>query len=332
MSHEAAATLLRDPGHVPVLLDEIIHALDLSDNDIIVDGTFGGGGYSAAVLQSADVTLYGIDRDPTAAERGAAFTAAVGERFTLLQGCFGDMEALLADKGVTAVDAIVLDIGVSSFQIDQAERGFSFMKDGPLDMRMSRSGESAADVVNTYDEDDIANIIYKFGDEPKSRFIARAIVEAREEAPFTTTLQLAEVIRGAVHVSRKKGKKFTHPATKSFQALRIHVNDELGELDRALYAAERLLKTGGRLVVVSFHSLEDGLVKRFMIDRAGLKPSGSRHLPQHAEAGPPPTFALRKKSAIKPGDAEVERNPRARSSRLRVAIRTDADAGGNHET
>jgi len=140
------------------------------------------------------------------------------------------------------------------------------------------------------------------------------------------------VIRGAVHVSRKKGKKFTHPATKSFQALRIHVNDELGELDRALYAAERLLKTGGRLVVVSFHSLEDGLVKRFMIDRAGLKPSGSRHLPQHAEAGPPPTFALRKKSAIKPGDAEVERNPRARSSRLRVAIRTDADAGGNHET
>lgn len=324
MIKEAATSLLRDPGHIPVLLDEILTALDLKDNETVVDGTFGGGGYSEAILKAAKVKLYSIDRDPEALLRGKAFSTVFGERFTLIEGCFGDMVSLLAKQGVQKVDAIVLDIGVSSFQIDEADRGFSFMVDGPLDMRMSKVGETAADVVNTYDEEAIANILYEFGEEHKSRYVARAIVKARDDAPFETTLQLAEVIKTAIKAPQKKGKKFTHPATKSFQALRIYVNDELGELTRALDAAEALLKPGGRLVVVSFHSLEDRIVKKFMIDRAGLAPSGSRHVPQLLEDGPPPTFEMRKKSTIKPGDAEIMRNPRARSSRLRVAVRTDA--------
>lgn len=324
MTARADTSLSPNSGHIPVLLDEVLTALDASDGDIVVDGTFGAGGYSRAILDCADITLYGIDRDPAAIERAKAFKEFYGDRFSILEGCFGDMKSLLASAGVTHVDAIVLDIGVSSFQIDQAERGFSFQGDGPLDMRMSLKGETAADVVNNYGEEEIANIIYEFGEERKSRWIANAIVKARVETPFTKTSELASVVAKAIGFKRKKNGKSIHPATKTFQALRIHVNDELGELKRALKTSASLLKPGGRLVVVSFHSLEDRIVKNFMIEQSGLKSSGSRHLPQSMTAGPAPTFELKRKGAVKPSEDEISRNPRARSSRLRVAVRTEA--------
>lgn len=328
MTARETNTLSPNPGHIPVLMDEVLRALDLSAGDVVVDGTFGAGGYSRAILDSADVVLFGLDRDPAAIERAGAFKDFYRDRFNILQGCFGDMQQILNEAGVDRVDGIVLDIGVSSFQFDEAERGFSFQNDGPLDMRMSLSGESAADVVNKYGEEEIANIIYQYGDEPKSRYIARFIVEAREEKKFETTAELAAVVVKAIGYKRKKKGKVTHPATKTFQALRIHVNDELGELKRVLDASLSLLKTGGRLVVVSFHSLEDRIVKNFMTKYAGLEPSGSRHLPQAMTEGPAPTLKIKKKSAIKPGDEEINRNPRSRSSRLRVAIRTEAPLSG----
>ncbi len=315
--------------HIPVLLNEVITAISPKDGEVYVDGTFGAGGYTRAVLNAANCTVIAIDRDPDAIKRAEAFKAEFGSRFIILEGCFGDMERLLAEADVAKVDGIMLDIGVSSFQLDEAERGFSFQKDGPLDMTMAQGGENAADVVNDYSEGEIADIIYKYGDEPKSRHIAKAIVERREEQPFERTLELADLIEKVVGRPRpKKGKKVTHPATKSFQALRVYVNDELGELERALGSSEHLLKENGRLVVVSFHSLEDGMVKQFMAERSGRIAGGSRHAPIQVNDTAPSTFMLKKKGAVKPSKEELGRNARARSSRLRLAFRTNVSVGG----
>jgi len=315
--------------HIPVLLNEIVAALEPKDGETYVDGTFGAGGYARAVLEAADCKVIGIDRDPDAIKRAKVFAAEFPGRFQVLDGCFGDMATLLSDNDINSVDGIVLDIGVSSFQIDEAGRGFSFREEGPLDMRMAQSGESAADVVNTYDETDIANIIYTFGEERKSRRIASAIVKKRVDEPFETTKQLADLVESVLgRAPRKKGKKQVHPATRTFQALRIYVNDELGELRRGLAGAETCLAEGGRLVVVAFHSLEDRIVKRFMAERGGRTSAGSRHLPGPADVGPPPSFHLKVKGAVKPGEAELDVNVRARSARLRAATRTDADAWG----
>jgi 16S rRNA (cytosine1402-N4)-methyltransferase len=315
--------------HIPVLLNEIVQALGPRDGETYVDGTFGAGGYSRAVLEAADCKVIGIDRDPDAIVRANEFAKDFPGRFRILEGCFGDMASLLAAADIPHVDGVVLDIGVSSFQLDEAVRGFSFREDGPLDMRMAQAGESAADVVNTYEEEALANIIYQFGEERKSRRIAAAIVRDRVEAPFETTKQLADLIEGVLgRPPRKKGQKQVHPATRTFQALRIYVNDELGELRRGLAGAEEILSEDGRLVVVAFHSLEDRIVKKFMAERGGRVSSGSRHMPGPVEVGPPPSFHLKVKGAVKPGKDELGENVRARSARLRVASRTDAEAWG----
>jgi 16S rRNA (cytosine1402-N4)-methyltransferase len=304
-----------------VLLDEVLEALAVKDGGTYVDGTFGAGGYTLAVLGRAKCRVYAIDRDPNAAAAGRALAEAREGRLTLLEGRFGDMDQLLAEFGVNRVDGVALDIGVSSMQLDQAERGFSFAKDGPLDMRMEQAGASAADVVNTLGEAELADIIFRLGEERQSRRIARAIVAARAEKPFERTLELASVVAKVV----RKSADGIHPATRTFQALRIHVNDELGELERGLAAAERVLAPGGRLAVVTFHSLEDRVVKTFLKQRSGDLPAPSRHLPQ-AVGGPAPTFTLVNRKAIAAGDAELARNPRARSAKLRAATRTDAPA------
>jgi len=315
--------------HVPVLLNEIVTALEPKDGETYVDGTFGAGGYSRAVLDAADCKIVGIDRDPDAIKRAAGFLKEFPGRFKVLQGCFGDMAALLDGADIGSVDGVMLDIGVSSFQLDEAARGFSFREEGPLDMRMGQSGESAADVVNTYGETELADIIYQFGEERKSRRIASAIVKKRDDEPFETTKQLADLVESVLgRAPRKKGKKQVHPATRTFQALRIYVNDELDELRRGLEGAEAILAEGGRLVVVAFHSLEDRIVKKFMAERGGRVSAGSRHLPGPVEAGPLPSFHLKVKGAVKPGEAELAANVRARSARLRVATRTGAKAWG----
>ncbi len=321
----------RETGrHVPVMINEVIKAAALQDGDVAVDGTFGAGGYSRALMDAAPITLYAIDRDPDAIRRAEDSMADYAGRFHMLEGCFGDMQVLLNNAGVSSVDMVVLDIGVSSFQIDEAGRGFSFQNDGPLDMRMSANGMSAADVINDMSETDIANIIYKYGDEHRSRRIAAEITKARANEPITRTLELGNIIKRAVGGGSGRGrpsssgKKKIHPATKSFQALRIYVNDELGELERGLAAAERILKPGGRLVVVSFHSLEDRIVKEFMAVRAGRTPSASRHMPVDETPTQDPSFQLFKKGVVKPTDSETSQNPRSRSARLRCAVRTSA--------
>ncbi len=309
-------------SHIPVLLPEVLDALCVRDGGRYLDATFGGGGYARAMLERAACTLWAIDRDPDAIARGAALTAAYPGRLHLIHGAFGDMLGLLHAAGVDALDGVVLDLGVSSFQIDDPARGFSFRGDGPLDMRMSRSGISAADLVAGLSEAELADTLYQFGEERLSRRVARAIVAAREEAPIETTGQLADIIRGAMPGSRDG----IHPATRSFQALRIRVNDELGEIERALAAAASLLAPGGRLVVVSFHSLEDRLVKRFFTSAAGRDPAPSRHDPRGlAMRGPDSAaqagFRLLTTRAVRPGDAEETANPRARSARLRALQR-----------
>lgn len=311
--------------HIPVLLDEVISALKPRAGEVYVDGTFGAGGYARAVLNAADCSVIGVDRDPDAIRRSTHFKKEFGSRFRICEGRFGDMVALLAEIGVEAVDGVMLDIGVSSFQLDEAARGFSFREDGPLDMRMSSEGETAADVVNTYAEEDLANIIYRYGEERKSRRIAAAIVRRRAEAPFERTLDLAKLIETVLgRPPVKKGRKPTHPATRTFQALRIHVNDEMGELERGLAAAEALLSADGRLVVVSFHSLEDRVVKNFMAERSGRLPAASRHMPMSMEAPEPASFRLETRGVVKPSAAEEAANPRSRSSKLRAAVRTNA--------
>lgn len=304
-------------NHIPVMLPDVLEALAPRDGEILLDGTFGGGGYSAAILAAAACTLWAIDRDPAAIARGAALAAANPGRLHLLEGRFGDMVSLLGAQGVTKLDGVVLDVGVSSFQIDDPARGFSFRSDGPLDMRMAASGPTAADLVNTLPEEELANTLYDLGEERLSRRIARAIVTARAHAPFATTQQLADIIRGVV----PREKSGIDPATRSFQALRIRVNDELGEIERALSAAASLLAPGGRLVVVSFHSLEDRLVKRFMQTAAGQKPAPSRHDPRGLARSAAPDFQLLTRRATRPSDAEVAANPRARSARLRALAR-----------
>ncbi len=304
-----------DP-HLPVLLDEVVAAIAPQDGDLIVDATFGRGGYAAAFLETASCKVIGIDRDPEAVAAGRASSAAAEGRLDVIEGRFGEMDALVDGP----VDGVAFDIGVSSPQIDDPSRGFSFRADGPLDMRMARHGTTAADVVNSTPEADLADIIYRYGEERRSRRIARAIVAARAEAPITRTVQLAEIVRRVVPQSRDG----IDPATRTFQALRIHVNDELDELDHGLSAAEQLLRPGGRLAVVSFHSLEDRQVKRFLSERSGAAPRVSRHLPDSGAGGRPPTFRLMHRKPVTPGRAELEANPRARSARLRAAIRTDA--------
>ncbi|HOV04107.1 MAG TPA: 16S rRNA (cytosine(1402)-N(4))-methyltransferase RsmH [Kaistiaceae bacterium] len=306
--------------HVPVMLEEVLHFLAPARGGFVIDGTFGAGGYTRALL-SAGADVLAIDRDPDAIARGAALVAKANGRLCLLHGRFSELDAHARGIGRSGADGVVLDIGVSSMQIDEAERGFSFRFDGPLDMRMERSGPSAADVVNEMPERDLARLIALFGEEKKSGYVARAIATRRAERPFETTADLADVVGRAV------GRRFDDtidPATRTFQALRIYVNAELDELAEALGAAERILKPGGRLVVVSFHSLEDRIVKRFLADRSRTHPGGSRHMP---EANlPPATFTLLAKGAETPGEAECAANPRARSARLRAAVRTDAPA------
>ncbi len=311
------------PGHKPVMLDEVLEHLAAVDGDIIVDGTFGGGGYTRAILKSASCRVYGIDRDLDAIVRAEAL-AAQTERFVPLLGRFGEMDELMAAQGVTQVDGIVLDIGVSSYQIDEGARGFSFAKDGPLDMRMGAAGPTAADVVNLLPESVLADVIFRLGEERQARRIARFLVQRRKERPYETTLDLADSIEAAV--GGRRGAR-THPATQAFQALRMYVNDELGELARALHASEKLLKPGGRLVIVAFHSLEDRMVKQWLRDRSGKAGGGSRHLPLMAK-GPDATFDLITSKALVPGDKELEGNARARSAKLRAAVRTDAPSLG----
>ncbi|WP_085899966.1 16S rRNA (cytosine(1402)-N(4))-methyltransferase RsmH [Kiloniella majae] len=316
-------------GHYSVMLSEIIAALAPQDNETFVDGTFGAGGYSRAIAQQADCKVFGIDRDPTAHESAKKLPEVISGKISTLSGCFGDMQALLKQVDIDKVNGITLDLGVSSMQLDQAERGFSFQEDGPLDMRMdgpnSDQRPPASHIVNTYGEKEIADILYKYGEEKKSRLIARAIVTDRVEKPFETTLQLAELIRRIIRQKPRKDGKTIHPATRSFQALRIFVNDELGELERGLEAAEQLLAPGGRLAIVSFHSLEDRIVKNFLRERSGGTPQGSRHSPTVEPAAlRKAPFSLPAKKAIAPSEKECSENPRSRSARLRVAIRTDA--------
>ena len=303
--------------HEPVMLREVLHHLAPRAGETILDGTFGGGGYTGAILAATDCTVWAIDRDPAAIERGATLAARFPGRLQLLQGCFGEMVGLLAERGVATLDAVVLDLGVSSFQIDDADRGFSFRTDGPLDMRMATSGPTAAELVNALGESELADTLYQLGEERLSRRIAKAIVAARKETPITTTLQLAEIIRRVVPTDRSG----IDPATRSFQALRIRVNDELGEIVRGLEAAVTLLAPGGRLVVVSFHSLEDRLVKRFMQDATGRTPGPSRHDPAGLVARSAAAFTLLTGGAERPGPAETRTNPRARSARLRALAR-----------
>jgi 16S rRNA (cytosine1402-N4)-methyltransferase len=305
--------------HLPVLLDAVLAALTPRDGAVYVDGTFGAGGYSAALLAAARCRVVGIDRDPAAIRRGGALASRHPGRLDLIEGHFGDMERLVGDApGPGPIAGVALDLGVSSPQLDDAGRGFSFRRDGPLDMRMGGDGETAADLVARLSESELADLIRRFGEERFARRIARAIVEARRAAPLRTTGQLAALVRAAVP-TREAG---IDPATRTFQALRIAVNDELDELDRGLAGAERLLMPGGRLAVVAFHSLEDARVKEFLRRHSGTA-AVSRHAPP-PKGMPAPSFRLLTRRAIRPGADEIARNPRARSARLRAAERTAA--------
>jgi 16S rRNA (cytosine1402-N4)-methyltransferase len=317
---------MSDTRHKPVLLNEVIAALlpegRVHDGAIFVDGTFGAGGYTRALLEAANCTVFAIDRDPDAVKGAEPLLARYPDRLHVIQGRFGDLARLLEDRGVAQVQGITFDFGVSSMQLDQAARGFSFRFSGPLDMRMEQAGPSAAEIVNAMAEQPLADLIFTFGEERQSRRIARAIVAARDLAPIETTDRLAEIVRRAI--GGKPNPQAIDPATRTFQALRIAVNDELGEIDRGLAAAERLLSPGGRLAVVSFHSLEDRRVKQFLRDRAGAAPKGSRHLPIAQTNERPPVFRLIEAGGVTASDAETRANPRARSARLRIAERTDA--------
>lgn len=302
--------------HVPVLVSEVIAALALHGGETVVDGTFGAGGYTRAMLAAGAGRVIGFDRDPDAIEAGPSFVP--DPRLTLIEERFSQMDRALKERGIGLVDAIALDIGVSSMQLDRAERGFSFQADGPLDMRMSRSGLTAAEYLNSAEEAEIARVLRDYGEEPRARAIARAIVAAR---PVGRTAELAAIVRRAAGF--RQGQK-SDPATRTFQAVRIHLNAELDELELGLEAAERALKPGGRFAVVTFHSLEDRIVKRFFRERSGGAPGGSRHRPAMVDPDQP-TFE-RAAKPVKPSERELAANPRARSARLRSAIRTSAPA------
>jgi 16S rRNA (cytosine1402-N4)-methyltransferase len=302
--------------HVPVLVNEVIGALAIHDGDMAVDGTFGAGGSTRAMLAAGAGRVIGFDRDPEAIEAGRSLVP--NPALTLIEERFSQMDRALAERGIGPVDAIALDIGVSSIQLDRAERGFSFQADGPLDMRMSRSGLTAAEFLNTADEAEIARVLRDYGEEPRARAIARAIVAAR---PVERTAELAAIVRRAAGF--RKGQK-ADPATRTFQAIRIHLNSELDELEQGLAAAERSLRPGGRLAVVTFHSLEDRIVKRFFRERSGSSPAGSRHRPSLGDPAEP-TFE-RVAKPVSPTERELAANPRSRSARLRSAVRTSAPA------
>ena len=309
--------------HVPVMLAEVLAALKPVPSDIYVDGTFGAGGYARGILDAAECRVVGIDRDPNAIVAGQELVSKYAGRLSLVEGRFGAMGEHLASLGLTKVQGVVLDVGVSSMQLDEAGRGFSFMREGPLDMRMSQSGQSAADVVNTATAEILAKIIFLFGEEPRSRAIAKAILAERAITPIVTTLDLVRAVEKATGPQRAKDR--THPATRTFQALRIYVNAELDELVDALHEAEKILDVGGRLVVVSFHSLEDRIVKRFLAMRSGKTPEVSRHMPGTVQQSPP-SFELLFKGHLDPTSAEANSNARARSAKLRAAQRTAAPA------
>jgi 16S rRNA (cytosine1402-N4)-methyltransferase len=299
------------------MLAEVLAAAKAADGDVVVDATFGNGGYSEALLTSADCSVIGLDRDPSVQSRARQLSEAYPNRFQLVETPFSQMD----QHGLPMADVVVFDIGVSSMQIDQAERGFSFQKDGPLDMRMSRSGPTARDAVMNLSEVELSTLFKFYGEERHSRRAAMRIVEARADAEIETTGQLATIIEDAIGRSGK-----IHPATRIFQALRIYINDELGELYRGLCAAETLLKPGGRMVVVTFHSLEDRIAKQFLRDRAGEVEGGSRYAPAVVQVGPEASFTLPRRSVVKPSKSEESENPRSRSAKLRVAVRTNAPA------
>lgn len=312
---------MSEARHLPVMLAEVLAALAPKPGETHLDGTFGAGGYTRAILGTG-ANVVALDRDPTAIAGGYELVAASGGRLTLVEERFSNLAQALDQLGIDQIDGLVLDVGVSSMQIDQAERGFSFRFDGPLDMRMGGEGPSAADLVADLEERDLAALLRTLGEERRAGAIARAIVAEREKEPITTTTRLAAICERVLG-SWNDG---IDPATRTFQALRIAVNDELGELARALFAAEKRLKPGGRLVVVSFHSLEDRIVKTFLADRTRTQPGGSRHMPEAIV--PPATFEALSRGVVKPSDAETSDNARARSARLRAAIRTDAPARG----
>jgi len=311
-----SAAAVAPAPHLPVLIEEVISGLAVRSGETHVDGTFGAGGYTRALLGAGAGRVIAFDRDPDAIAEGPNLVP--DPRLTLIHERFGKMDEALAARDLVPVDGVTLDIGVSSMQLDRAERGFAFSKDGPLDMRMSQAGESAADFVNHAEEAEIARVIKEYGEEPRARKVASAIVAAR---PLTRTAELAAVVRKAL--GYYQGMK-SDPATRTFQAIRIHLNAELDELEAGLVAAERVLRPGGRLAVVTFHSLEDRIVKRFLKSRSGATPAGSRHRPM-AAVGPTPSFEKVAKP-VSPSDAELATNPRARSARLRTAVRTDAPA------
>jgi 16S rRNA (cytosine1402-N4)-methyltransferase len=311
-----------DARHVPVMIDDVLSALDPHDGEVFIDGTFGAGGYSRAILAAADTQVIGIDRDQRAVAGAMGLVSASKGRLTVVEDRFSQLDRVAHSLGHETVSGVVLDIGVSSMQLDEGERGFSFRHDGPLDMRMERSGKTAADLVNTLDEATLARIFRVFGEERRAQALARAIVADRARTPFLRTRDLAELCSRVIRA--KPGD--IHPATRAFQALRIAVNDELDELAEALLASERVLKPGGRLAVVTFHSLEDRIVKVFLADRMRREAGGSRHLPQ-AEV-PPPTFEPIHRGAVAASEEESKRNPRARSAKLRAARRTAAPARG----
>jgi 16S rRNA (cytosine1402-N4)-methyltransferase len=309
--------------HIPVLLGEVLEALAPAASNRFIDGTFGAGGYTRALLDAANCTVLALDRDPEAIASGSGLIAQYPGRVTLSQTLFSQMESAAESIGWDHVSGIVLDLGVSSMQLEKAERGFSFMRDGPLDMRMSGEGLSAADVVNTFEKDAIADILFKYGEERRSRAIAAAIVKDRMTKSFERTGELAALV---ARVLGSRGAETKHPATRTFQALRLYVNDELGELERGLAAAERLLEPGGRLAAITFHSLEDRLVKRFVTDRSNRRPRRSRHLPAEQDSRRA-AFAIPDPHGIEPTEEEVALNPRARSARLRWAVRLGEGEG-----
>ncbi len=312
---------MTDAPHIPVLIEPLIAAVAPVDG-VWLDGTFGAGGYARALIEAGALRVIGVDRDPDVLAQATDFACEFGDRLILKQGRYGNLDEICEVEGIDGLSGIVLDIGVSSMQIDQAERGFSFMKDGPLDMRMEQDGPSAADIVNSASETELADILFQYGEERASRRIARNVVKARKEAEILTTAALSEIVEKSLPRA-KPGQP--HPATRSFQALRIAVNDELGELARGLVAAEAMLKPGGFLAVVTFHSLEDRVVKRFMQVRSGSAPNANRFAPEAQIS--PPGFERVTRKAVGPSESELARNPRARSAKLRVARRLPTPAG-----
>jgi 16S rRNA (cytosine1402-N4)-methyltransferase len=308
--------------HVPVLLPEVLAGLSPQPDQAFIDGTFGAGGYTAAILRAARGTrVLAIDRDASAVSAGLALAREHQGRLILAEGRFGDLESIAEEAGFVPVDGVVLDIGVSSMQLDDPARGFSFQGDGPLDMRMGGQGPTAAEIVNTESESTLADIFFHLGDERRARAVARAIAKQRADAPFARTSELAQLAEKVLGRPKIAGR---HAATRIFQALRIYVNDELGELARGLAAAERVLRPDGRLAVVTFHSLEDGMVKAFLRARSDRQAQGSRHLPPGAPPQREPSFRITNSRPVTAGDDEVAANPRARSAKLRLAVRTEA--------